>query len=304
MCDLVKIEHLRYFVEVARCQSINKAAKKLLVSQPTVSSIIKNLERELGFQLIERSSKGVKLTEKGYVVFEDAEKILAMEQKWLSMDERVFPIGGAVNVTVVPSSLPLVLHAISILKQTYPAIDVIIHDSKKANLLALLRKQVASIGIYGFMDEEREIVSGFAQQQHYCTEDVLADRFCVFVGSEHPLARKEHIVLSDLKTVPVAIYAGEDPVAPFFVKYFSDNECYYMSNLEAMMNFALSDQVAAVCTELYAQHSILVQQGLLKILDIEGFNVPFNYCLLYPAQEKLSPSEVVVVEQLRNEFME
>lgn len=300
----MKIEHLRYFVEVVRSQSMNKAAKKLMVSQPTVSSTIKTLERDLGFQVIERSSKGVKLTEKGRIVFEDAELILAMEKKWRAMDERAYPIGGAVNVTAVPSTLPLVLHSVSVLKQTYPAVDVIIHDSKKANLLTLLKKQVASIGVYGFMDEERAVISDFVRHQNYYVEELLTDRFCVFVGSEHPLARKEHIVLSDLKALPVAIYAGEDPVAPFFVKYFSDNECYYMNNLEAMMNFALSNQAAAVCTELYAQHSFLVQQGLLKILDIEGFDVPFNYCLLYPAQEKLSPSEAVVVEQMRSEFIE
>lgn len=298
----MKFEHLRYFVEVVRSQSMNKAAKKLMVSQPTVSSTIKNLERELGFQLIERSSKGVRLTEKGRIVFEDAEQVLAVEQKWRAMDEYADPIGGAVNVTAVPSSLPLVLHSISVLKQTYPTVDVVIHDSKKANLLNLLRKQVASIGVYGFLDAEKETVANFARRQNYCIEELLTDSFCVFVASQHPFANNKHITLSDLKTLPVAIYAGEDPVAPLFVKYFSDNECYYMNNLETMMNFVLSDPVAAVCTKLYARHSVLVQQGLLKILDIEGFQVPFNYCLLYPDEEYISSSESVVVEQLRSEF--
>ena len=300
MSDGMKTEHLRYFVEVVRCKSINKAAKKLMVSQPTVSSTIKALENNLGFKLIERSSQGVSLTGKGRVVFEDAKKILDMEKYWRSLDENNQPI-GAVNMTAVPSSMALVLHVVSLLRQSWPLIDVIIHDCKKSNLLNLLRQQIATIGVYGFMDEELKDVEAFASRYNYRMEVLATDFFCVFIGAAHPLACKRHITLSDLKMLPAAIYAGEDPVAPFFLKYFKENECYYMNNLDAMMNFALNDNVAAVCTNLYVQHSLLVQQGLLKILDIEEFQVPFNYCLLYPSLNLL-PNEAVVVNQLRAEF--
>lgn len=51
----MKFEHLKYFVEIAHCSSINNAAKNLFVSQPTLTSAIKSLEKDLGFQLRKRS---------------------------------------------------------------------------------------------------------------------------------------------------------------------------------------------------------------------------------------------------------
>lgn len=298
----MKIEHLRYFVEAVRCRSINKAAQKLHISQPTLSSIIKGLEDDLGFRLVDRSPKGIVLTEKGRQVFEDTEKILAMTQRWRGMSEQERAMAGAVDVTAVPSAMPLVLEAVSRLRQLYPALKVIIHDGKKANLLHLLEKGEAAVGIHGFLEEEGEAVRRFATTGGFALTPLAADRFCVFVNAQHPLAGQASVALADLKEVPVAIYAGEDPVAPSFVKYFKADACCYMNNLDAMMNFALHTPVAAVCTRLYAQHSPFVQQGLLKILEVEGFQVPFHYALLSPLAERITPLEAVVCDALRGAF--
>ena len=61
----MKLEQLTYVVEVANTQSISKAAENLLISQPGLSSSIKQLEAELGAKLFVRTSKGVELTETG-----------------------------------------------------------------------------------------------------------------------------------------------------------------------------------------------------------------------------------------------
>ena len=59
----MRIETLQYFIEVAKSKSINAAAEKLYISQPALGIAIKNLEKELGFPLFERSHNGVKLTQ-------------------------------------------------------------------------------------------------------------------------------------------------------------------------------------------------------------------------------------------------
>lgn len=81
------LEHLKYFVEVVYATSINKAAKNLFISRPTMTSAIKTLENELGFPIIKRSHLGVELTEKCKKVFEDVQQILAMEQGWKTLRE-------------------------------------------------------------------------------------------------------------------------------------------------------------------------------------------------------------------------
>lgn len=60
---MIQFQQIIYFLKIAELRSINKAAAKLYVSQPSLSQSIKNLEDELNIRLFRRSNKGVVLTE-------------------------------------------------------------------------------------------------------------------------------------------------------------------------------------------------------------------------------------------------
>src|SRR5258707_13339909 len=72
----VELRHLRYFVAVAEMENVSKAALKLHVSQPALSRQIRALEDEIGFCLLERTAKSVRLTEAGRVFLNDARALL------------------------------------------------------------------------------------------------------------------------------------------------------------------------------------------------------------------------------------
>lgn len=71
--NLLKLE---YFVAVAKYKSFTKAAQKFHVAQPAISHQIKSLEQEIGFQLIDRTTKGFTLTEAGHSLLQDSNKLL------------------------------------------------------------------------------------------------------------------------------------------------------------------------------------------------------------------------------------
>ena len=72
----MKIEHLYYFLVIANSKSINKASKKLFLSQQHLSRIINTLEEDLQLRLFHRTSTGIELTDKGKVFSTFAEKIV------------------------------------------------------------------------------------------------------------------------------------------------------------------------------------------------------------------------------------
>ena len=70
------IQQLQYVLEIARCGSASRAAKNLFLSQPNLSSAIKNLEQELGFPIFERTSAGMELTPAGSRLAKEASVIM------------------------------------------------------------------------------------------------------------------------------------------------------------------------------------------------------------------------------------
>ena len=72
----MELRHLRYFVAVAEMENVSRAALKLHVSQPALSRQIRDLEDEIGFSLLERTAKSVRLTDAGRAFLEEARGIL------------------------------------------------------------------------------------------------------------------------------------------------------------------------------------------------------------------------------------
>ena len=83
---------LHYTIVVAETQSINAAAKKLYISQPTLSSTIKELEEEMGVQLFHRTNRGISLTQKGEEFLPYARNVLLqyrlLEEKSCCLSKR------------------------------------------------------------------------------------------------------------------------------------------------------------------------------------------------------------------------
>ncbi len=77
MADVLDVDRLRVFREVANSGSFSAAARTLAFTQPGVSHHVKQLERELGVELLERSPRGIRLTPPGRALLGHAEALLA-----------------------------------------------------------------------------------------------------------------------------------------------------------------------------------------------------------------------------------
>lgn len=137
MTPTITLRQLRFLVAVADEQSISRAAEICLVTQPTLSAGLKELEERLGVQLAERSKRGVILTPIGQRIVDRAREILLATR---GIEELAAahstPEGGELRLGVIPTIGPyLIPRALPAIRQAFPELKLLLREELTADLL-------------------------------------------------------------------------------------------------------------------------------------------------------------------------
>lgn len=140
---------LHYFRSIVECGSFTAAAETLLMAQPSLSTMVKNLERELGGKLLIRTRSGVIPTESGQEIYRLAVQVLD-QIDFATARVKGFVSGevGQVVMTVAPTfNWEFLPQLVRELKAEAPGIDFVLEDPEPATTLAHIREGQADIGI-------------------------------------------------------------------------------------------------------------------------------------------------------------
>lgn len=152
----MEFRQLESFCAVVRYQSFTKAAEKLYISQPTISTHIRMLEQEFNSRLIIRTTKNIEITPHGKELFACAQKIFTLKndliQKWSEENKKIIRIGASTIPAdyILPEVLPLFC-------QKYPDIQLHIHQNDSGNILQSILSGKFTIGMVGMKSFEKEL---------------------------------------------------------------------------------------------------------------------------------------------------
>lgn len=238
----MELRVLSYFLAVAREQSIVRAAESLHLSQPTLSTQIKALEKELGKQLLIRGTKGtrkVTLTEEGMILRKRAEEILSLVQKTereISFSEQMI-VGDVYIGTGETDAVRFIARAAKELYESYPGIHYHISSGNADFVSEQLDKGLIDFGIvFGNVDHTK----------YNSIELPFRDRWGVLMRRDLPLAAKETIQPEDLWDKPLIISNQDDS----------------KGTLTAWINKELSELEIVSTYNLLFNASLMVEEGL------------------------------------------
>lgn len=153
------VRHLRYFVAVATERNFTRAAERLNIAQPPLSRQIRELEEELGTQLLIRDSRPIALTESGRLLLDHANRVLgSMEQlrtemrRFVTGKRRRFIIGFVGSTIYGP--VPLMIRAF---REAVPELDVELLEMNTVTQIAALKDGRIDVGIGRLMFEDSAI---------------------------------------------------------------------------------------------------------------------------------------------------
>lgn len=198
----MELRHLRYFVAVAEELSFTRAAKKLRINQPPLSAQIRQLENELGTQLVRRLTRGIELTDAGKLLLEQARIILKQ------VDDAAIGVRrrgrGETGRIIVGSSgaifHPLVVRALYECKTRYPNLTIAaeVEVTNTSLLLAWLRTGRVDLCLLGTPIDDSE---GLAIEP-------LVDEDCVIaLPIGHALANSPSLRLASLAKEKFVLFA-------------------------------------------------------------------------------------------------
>lgn len=190
----MNIQQLTYIVEIANCKSISRAAEYLFVSQPALSQQIRNLEKELGYRVFHRTSKGLELTEKGNVFYQKAQEML---KDWHRFKEEV--ISGTehkklkigLGARVYSNRL---FPKIARYFERHPELEVTFYTEAGLDAYAAIKDGSLDMALDRMPENE------IGMEKCVCfAKELIREKQCILTAPDHPLVQKKNASIMDCR---------------------------------------------------------------------------------------------------------
>lgn len=218
----MNLQQMKYVICTAECGSISNAARKLFVTQPSLSSAIKDLEQELNIQIFERKNSGVSITQDGIIfigqissIFEQMQTIDAYYKK-SKESEHILSV-ACQHSSFVPEAVAKCIKGFE--KESY---QVQILEVKTKEVLEYLQLGICDIGIL-LKNQKNKVLDWEMEQKKIEFQHVASLKPHVFMNKKHPLANKKKIVAEDLKPYPYSKYFQGTDSMRFFSEELIEN---------------------------------------------------------------------------------
>ncbi|MFU0831454.1 MAG: HTH lysR-type domain-containing protein [Oscillospiraceae bacterium] len=286
------IRDLEIFVTVAECGRMGEAAKKLYISQPTVSHAIAQIEETYHVKLFERLSRKLYITEVGREFLQYARHILAnfhdMEHYLHHASEQLCLHVGA-SLTVGSSFLA---GMISQYEKKHPKIRIRVYIDNSKNIIQKISEGTLDIAI----------IEGTSNSADVISKEIYEDEMVLICGKNHPFATKKSIRLSDLNHVDCVLREEGSGTRDFLIQLTKSRgiqivEKWVCHSSDSIINIVASGEGVSVLSKSLLLHEPNVVQ--LSIDDLQLFR---KFRIIYHKDKYLSSALKNFMEDIEHYF--
>ena len=196
------LAQLRYAITVAGSGSMNEAARKLFISQPSLSASVKDLEEETGIEIFRRTNRGISVTPEGKEFIGYARQVVEqyelMETKYVQKEKikKKFSISLQHYTFAVNAFVEMV-------KQFgMDEYEFAVHETKTYEVIDDVKNFKSEIGILYQNDFNKKVLAKLFDESGLEFHEILKCHIYVYMWKGHPLSDKEEISLEELSEYP------------------------------------------------------------------------------------------------------
>lgn len=290
------LQQMYYLLTIAESASMNKAAEKLFIAQPTLTSAVKEAEQEIGFPIFLRTHKGVIPTQEGTVFLTH---IRALYQQY----ENIFQKYGSNKAFRRKFSVSMQHYSFAVkafieMAKQYNSseFDLVIRETKTLNVIKDVGALKSEIGILYISDINRKMIQKLMHEQELEFHTLIKCPACVYMAKTHPLAGEKELTLSQLDVYPCLSFEQGTDAELYFAEEILSEYTYQKTirttDRATMMNLIAGLNGYTICSSIFSENLsadkfvvIPLKEGHDIIMEI-GYitkkgNIMSEMCLQY-----------------------
>lgn len=258
------LQQLKYIIKIVECGSITEAAKQLFITQPSLSTAVKEIEKEIGIEIFYRTTKGVSLSTDGTEFLSYARQIIEqtelMEQRYMGKK----PSKQLCSISTQHYAFAVNAFVELILGLDVDEYEFTLRETRTYEIIEDVKNLRSEIGIIYFSGFNEKILNKLLKENHLEFNLLFEAIPHVFVSSKHPLAKNTSVTLKDLDNYPfLAFEQGE-----YNSFYFSEE---ILSTVPRKKTIHVSDR-ATLFNLLIGLNGYTICSGVLSS-DLNGDNI-------------------------------
>ncbi|MBB6121424.1 LysR family transcriptional regulator [Nocardiopsis algeriensis] len=196
---MLSVDRLRVLHAVAVHGSLRAAAEALHVTNSAVSQQIAKLEREVGRPLVERSGRGIRLTDTADLLVEHAARILSMVQRAeAELEAHHDSVSGDLRLSATPTAVRgLLPQALASLREAHPGLRVELHEEEpRESVQSMVRGEIDLCVVIDWVGSPLTLPGGMSRAP------LMEDVGDIALPADHPLAHREILELDEVLDLP------------------------------------------------------------------------------------------------------
>lgn len=258
------LQQLKYVVTVAECGTMSEAAKRLFISQPSLTNAVRELENEMQITIFKRTNKGVLLSAEGDEFLGYARQVLEqtnlLEERYLNVKKQ----SPRFCVSTQHYSFAVNAFVDVIRKYGGDVYDFTLRETQTYEIIEDVSHLKSEVGILYTSSKNEEVLQKLMKQNDLEFYELFVAKPHVFISSKHPLARYETLTLEDLENYPYLSFEQGD----YNSFYFSEE---ILSTLDRRKSIKVRDR-ATLFNLVIGLNGYTVSSGVISE-ELNGENI-------------------------------
>jgi len=221
------LQQLKYVIGIADSGSFNKAAEKLFVSQPSLTSTIHDLEAELGISIFNRTGRGITLTNDGTEFLASARQLYMNYQNLIEKYGENGTIKKKFGISTQHYSFAVKSFVEMVKNFNTNEYEFAIRETRTRNVIEEVAAFKSEIGILYLSEFNHKAITSILKSKDLEFHHLIDCKAYVYIWKGHPLAKEKQISLMQLEDYPCLSFEQGDESSFYFAEEILSTEEYH-----------------------------------------------------------------------------